>query len=107
MQDLKGKTAFITGAASGIGFSLARACGRQGMKVMLADIDQSALDPALELLAVEDIEAAAVPCDVSSDEQIAAVFEHLAKSWDKLDIIVHSVGFAPKEELAGIFSKAL
>jgi len=39
MKDPEGKTAFITGAASGIGFSLARACGEESMKVMLADID--------------------------------------------------------------------
>lgn len=92
MQDLKGKTAFITGAASGIGFSLARACGRQGMKVMLADIDQSALDPALELLAVEDIEAAAVPCDVSSELSVKAASEATIDRFGKVHLVVNNAG---------------
>jgi NAD(P)-dependent dehydrogenase (short-subunit alcohol dehydrogenase family) len=43
------------------------------------------------------------PCDVSSDEQIEAVFSHLDDFWDGLDIIVHSVAFALREQLSGNF----
>jgi enoyl-[acyl-carrier protein] reductase I len=42
-----------------------------------------------------------LPCDVSSDEQITALFGSLAKSWDAFDILVHSVAFAPREQLEG------
>jgi enoyl-[acyl-carrier protein] reductase I len=42
-----------------------------------------------------------VPCDVSSDEEIATVFDKLDNFWDGLDIIVHSVAFAPRNELEG------
>jgi len=42
-----------------------------------------------------------LPCDVSSDEEIEAVFSGLGTHWDGLDSIVHSVAFAPKEELEG------
>jgi enoyl-[acyl-carrier protein] reductase I len=42
-----------------------------------------------------------LPCDVAFDDQIDQVFEDLSKSWDGLDIIVHSVGFAPREQLEG------
>jgi enoyl-[acyl-carrier protein] reductase I len=42
-----------------------------------------------------------VPCDVSSDEEIDTVFDHLDNYWDGLDIIVHSVAFAPRDELEG------
>ena len=42
-------------------------------------------------------------CDVGSDEQIDAVFTDLAKSWDQLDGLVHAIGFAPREALAGDF----
>jgi len=42
-----------------------------------------------------------LPCDVASDEEIDAVFENLSSYWDGLDIIVHSVGFAPREQLEG------
>ncbi len=42
-----------------------------------------------------------LPCDVTSDEQIAALFESLKSQWDGLDGIVHSIAFAPREALAG------
>ena len=44
------------------------------------------------------------PCDVASDEEIAKVFEALSKKWDGLDCIVHSVGFAPGDQLDGDFT---
>lgn len=40
-----------------------------------------------------------VPCDVSSDENIALTFQALAKHWDGVDIVVHAIAFAPKEQL--------
>ena len=43
------------------------------------------------------------PCDVASDEQIDQVFQDLGKHWDGLDIIIHSVGFAPREQLQGSY----
>jgi len=48
MRELKGKTAFITGGASGIGLAMASAFAVEGMNVMLADVEQSALDAALK-----------------------------------------------------------
>ncbi|MCI0590828.1 MAG: enoyl-ACP reductase, partial [Gammaproteobacteria bacterium] len=44
-----------------------------------------------------------VPCDVSSDDEIQAVFHHLDDYWDYLDILVHSIAFAPQEALEGDF----
>ena len=65
MKDFKGKTAFVTGGASGIGLSMARAFGRAGMNVVLADIDLKAAKTAVERLASEQIKAVPVQCDVS------------------------------------------
>jgi enoyl-[acyl-carrier protein] reductase I len=42
-----------------------------------------------------------IPCDVASDEEIETVYSELARHWDKFDILVHSVGFAPRDQLAG------
>jgi enoyl-[acyl-carrier protein] reductase I len=42
-----------------------------------------------------------LPCDVAHDEQIEKVFDDLSKHWDRYDILIHSVGFAPREQLAG------
>ena len=60
MQDFRGKTAFVTGGASGLGLSMARAFGRAGMNVVLADIDDKAAKAAAEQLAAEQIKAVPV-----------------------------------------------
>lgn len=46
------------------------------------------------------------PCDVADDEQIEQVFTDLGKKWDGLDAIIHSVGFAPRDQLSGSFVEA-
>ena len=57
MKDLRDKVAFITGGASGLGLGMAKAFGRQGMKVMIADIEQAARnDPRIaELLSGQTV----------------------------------------------------
>ena len=47
------------------------------------------------------------PCDVTSDEEIASVFANLGEEWDGLDVLVHSVGFAPREQLEGGFTESI
>lgn len=104
MGFLSGKRALIVGVASNrsIAYGIAKAMQREGAELAftyqnerLKDrVDQIAADCGSEII---------VPCDVASDEQIEAVFEHLDDYWDHLDIIVHSVAFAPKEQLEGDF----
>jgi NAD(P)-dependent dehydrogenase (short-subunit alcohol dehydrogenase family) len=74
VRELAGKVAVITGAASGIGLALARGCGAEGMKVVLADIDSEALDEAGAELARARVEGMAMTCDVAQ----AAEVEELA-----------------------------
>lgn len=74
MRELAGKVAVITGAANGIGRALARVCGAEGMKVVLADIDSEALDEAGAELARARVEGMAMTCDVAQ----AAEVEELA-----------------------------
>ena len=57
----------------------------------------------VEKFAAEFQSEIVVPCNVESDQEIEAVFDHLDDYWDGLDILVHSVAFAPKEELEGDF----
>jgi NAD(P)-dependent dehydrogenase (short-subunit alcohol dehydrogenase family) len=92
MKDLKGKVAFITGAASGIGLALARACGDQGMRVMLADIDQSALDQAVTQLQEAQIEADGVICDVTSEQSLRAAAAATIERFGKVHMLVNNAG---------------
>ncbi len=80
VRDLNQKTAFITGGASGIGLAMARAFGAQGMKVMIADIEGSALESALEELRAAQVRAEGVIADVASRDSLrAAALETIAK----------------------------
>ncbi len=65
MRELKGRTAFITGGASGIGFGMAQVFGREGMRIALADIEPAPLAAAAAALAAEGIEALSLELDVT------------------------------------------
>ncbi|HEY6579432.1 MAG TPA: SDR family NAD(P)-dependent oxidoreductase, partial [Rhizomicrobium sp.] len=65
MKDFGGKTVFVTGGASGIGFALARAFGREGAQIALVDIEWDATRYAADRLRNEQIKATAIRCDVS------------------------------------------
>ena len=66
MKDLRGKTAFITGGASGMGLAMAEAFGREGMNVMLADIEAEVARQKVEELRAKQIKAECVQVDVTS-----------------------------------------
>ena len=73
MQDFSGKLAVITGGASGVGRSLAFALGREGANILVADVDQSALEQTAKDLNEAGIEASARICDVSSASSVEAL----------------------------------
>ena len=102
MGFLAGKRALIVGLASNrsIAWGIAQAMHREGAELAFS-YQNDKLKPRVEKMAAECGSELTMPCDVSSDEEIAGVFEYLGKHWDKIDIIIHSVGFAPKEELVG------
>ncbi len=70
MRDLVGKTAFVTGGASGIGLALGRAFAQAGMKVMLADIETDALAAAVDEPAKFGPDVAASSCDVADPASV-------------------------------------
>jgi NAD(P)-dependent dehydrogenase (short-subunit alcohol dehydrogenase family) len=76
MRDLVGKTAFVTGGASGIGFALGRAFAEAGMQVMLADIETNALAVAVESLRGLGPGVRGVGCDVTDPSSV----EHAAEA---------------------------
>ena len=94
MRDLRGKTAFITGGASGIGLAMAEAFGREGMNVMLADIEATALAAAVEQLRGKQIRAEGVLANVShSDALRSAALECIAK-FGKVHLVANNAGVA-------------
>jgi enoyl-[acyl-carrier protein] reductase I len=108
MGFLTGKKILITGLISNrsIAYGIASACRREGAELALTYQGDRARDRVLEF-AKEFGSDIALPCDVSSDEQIAEVFAELAKKWDGLDGLVHSIAFVPKQALAGDYLEAV
>lgn len=104
MGFLSGKRALIVGLASNrsIAWGIAQAMHREGAELAFS-YQTDKLKPRVEKMAGELGSSLIMPCDVSSDQEIEDVFDYLSKQWDKVDIIIHSVGFAPKDELAGNF----
>ena len=101
---LAGKQALIVGLASNrsIAWGIAQAMHREGAQLAFT-YQNDKLKERVEKMAAECDSKITLPCDVGVDEQIATVFTELQKYWDGLDIIIHSVAFAPKTELEGTF----
>ncbi len=102
MGFLAGKTALIAGIASSrsIAWGIAQAMAREGAELALSYQGEKLRDRVEEMAS----EVGAKSCqsmDVAQDDDITKVFENIGKHWQHLDILVHSVGFAPREQLKG------
>jgi enoyl-[acyl-carrier protein] reductase I len=104
MGFLDNKRALIVGVASdrSIAWGIADAMRRQGAELALT-YQTDKLKPRVEKFAAEFGSDIVLPLDVAKDEELQNVFTELGKRWDGLDIIVHSVAFAPREELSGSY----
>jgi NAD(P)-dependent dehydrogenase (short-subunit alcohol dehydrogenase family) len=94
MKDFRGKTAFITGGASGIGLSMARAFGRSGMNVVIADVDEKAAREASERLVSEQIKAVPVVCDVAERAAVRAAALEAVAAFGKIHVVCNNAGVA-------------
>jgi NAD(P)-dependent dehydrogenase (short-subunit alcohol dehydrogenase family) len=94
MKDFRGKTAFVTGGASGIGLSMARAFGRAGMNVVIADVDGNAAKASAERLSAEQIKAVPVPCDVSDRAGVRAAALDAVAAFGKIHVVCNNAGVA-------------
>ncbi len=102
MKFLEGKKALIVGLASkrSIAAGIAAAMHEAGAELAFTYQNDKLKDRVTDMAAGWGSELA-FPCDVSSDEEITAVFDGLKQHWDGLDIIIHSVAFAPADQIAG------
>ena len=92
MQELNGKTAVITGGASGIGLGMARAFAGAGMKLVLADLDDSARDAAVTAFRSAGTEAVGMHCDVSVHEQVQALAALATETYGGVHILCNNAG---------------
>jgi enoyl-[acyl-carrier protein] reductase I len=99
---LAGKRALIVGLAStrSIAWGIAQAMRREGADLALSYQNEK-LESRVEAMAGDLGSKLAFQMDVASDAEIRRGFERLAEAWDGLDIIVHSVAFAPREQVTG------
>jgi 3-hydroxybutyrate dehydrogenase len=89
---LEGKVALVTGAASGIGYEIARTFAREGAKVLLLDLNREAVEKAAEQLRGEGGEALGAGCDVTDEGQLKASIEKSVETFGRLDILVNNAG---------------
>ena len=104
MSLLNGKKAIIFGVANdhSIAWAIAQAFVREGATLALTYVNEAIekrVRPLAASLGVETI----LPCDVTRDDDIAATFDALRQQWDGLDVVVHAVAFAQREDLKGRF----
>jgi len=94
MHELAGRTAFVTGGASGIGLALGRAFAQAGMKVMLADIETGALDAAVGSLHASGQIVRVVICDVSDPESVERAARTTYQAFGNVHIVCNNAGVA-------------
>jgi len=92
VRDFHDKVAFVTGAASGLGFALARAFGRARMKVMLADIDVDSLEDAVAELKKDQISVRGVECDVSDRTSVQRAAAETLAAFGKVHVVCNNAG---------------
>ena len=91
-QDLKGKSAIVTGSARGIGKAIASALADRGADLVISDVDEAQAQRTCDEIMALDRRAIAVPCDVSKREQVGALVERAVSEFGKLDIFVNNAG---------------
>jgi NAD(P)-dependent dehydrogenase (short-subunit alcohol dehydrogenase family) len=90
--DFRGQVALVTGASSGMGLATARAFADAGASVVVADINEDALGAATSDLTAAGHQALGVACDVSDEDQVAALVERTLASFGRLDMAFNNAG---------------
>jgi NAD(P)-dependent dehydrogenase (short-subunit alcohol dehydrogenase family) len=90
MENFKGKTAFITGGASGIGLGLAKVCGKEGMNLVIADLRQEAIDEAVQVL--KDYPVLAIKLDVTDRAAYEKAAADAQTKFGNIHLLVNNAG---------------
>jgi NAD(P)-dependent dehydrogenase (short-subunit alcohol dehydrogenase family) len=92
IYDFEGQVAVVTGGSSGMGLATARAFATAGAAVVLADVDQNTLRAATDELTAAGHQALAVSCDVSDENQVAALVQRTVDAFGRLDMAYNNAG---------------
>src|SRR5260370_14167697 len=108
MGFLADKKILITGLLSSrsIAYGIAQACRREGAALAFTYVNADLKERVVKL-AADFGSVPVLPCDVTSDAEIAALFDALKREWGGLDGLLHSIAFAPREALSGDFLAGL
>lgn len=108
MGFMAGKRALIVGLASNrsIAWGIAQAFAREGAELALT-YQNDRLKPRVEKMAAELGSSMTYPLDVAHDSEIDDLMTAIKRDWDGIDVLVHSVGFAPREQLAGTYIESV
>jgi enoyl-[acyl-carrier protein] reductase I len=104
---LEGKTGLIFGVANkrSIAWAIAQAWAEAGAKLIFNYQGERVKENVEELISTFGPDVALAPCDVTSDEEIARFFQFVREKTDRVELMLHSVAFAPKEALSEPFSQ--
>lgn len=94
MKDFEGKTAVITGAASGIGFALAERAAAARMNVVLADVEEQALERAVRQIEERQVRAIGVPANIMIEESVNALAQRAFDEFGKVHLLCNNAGVA-------------
>ena len=105
MANLEGKFGLVFGVANKnyIAWAVAQAWHKEGATLVFTYQGERFRTKVEELAETLGTDSVVLPCDVTSDEDIAAVFQHVSKKFGRLDLLLHAVAFAPREALDGEF----
>lgn len=103
MSEVVRRVAAITGAARGIGLAAALRLANDGLHVVVADVDQSALDAVAQRFADTGLQGSFVTCDVTSTRDVAALIEQIGTVGPRLDVLVNNaMRWAPTNDLVDL-----
>jgi NADP-dependent 3-hydroxy acid dehydrogenase YdfG len=100
MQDVSGKVAFITGGASGMGLAMARSFSAAGMKVVIADVQQDALDAVKKEFAASNADVLTLIVDVTDRDAMEQAAQATVDKYGKVHVICNNAGVAVSGSIA-------
>ncbi len=99
MREFSGKSAVVTGGASGIGLAIARRLAREGMRLVLADVEEQALQSAVDDLESAGAEVIGVPADVTRFESLQALEREAVAAFGPVHVLCNNAGIGAQEDV--------